>query len=176
MSPKRLPRRYWDANAFLGILLGEKDKVPACQAVLKAAEKRQLVIVTSAVTIAEVIKVKGKPRLKRESEQKIGDFFKHEWIVVVDCDRRVAEAARRLMWEHDFLLHKDAIHVATAIQGRVDQLDTFDGHLIRISGMVGNPPLLIGKPNLPEQLELTYGEDEAEETDEEESFDGEEED
>ena len=31
-------RRYWDANVFLGWLLGESDKVAACQGVLDAAE------------------------------------------------------------------------------------------------------------------------------------------
>lgn len=34
----------------------------------------------------------------------------------------------------------------------VNQLDTFDGELIGLSGKLGNPPLLIGNPNLPESL------------------------
>lgn len=175
MSPKRLQRRYWDSNAFLGILLGENDKVPDCQTVLKAADAGRLLIVTSAITIAEVVRTKDRPRLKRESEQKIRDFFKHDWIVVIECDRRIAEAARQLMWNHETLWHKDAIHVATAIQGGCVQLDTFDDSLIKLSGTVGNPPLVIGRPNLPEQLELGYGEEEAEAGEEAEELEDEEE-
>ncbi len=156
MSPRRLPRRYWDSNAFLGILLGEQDKVLDCKAVLKAAEAGTIIIVTSALTLAEVVKIKGQPRLKREAEQAIREFFKHEWIVIIDCDRRIGEAARQLMWDYEFLNHKDAIHVATAMRSRVDQLDTFDEPLIKLSGALGNPPLVIGKPNLPEQIEFEY--------------------
>jgi hypothetical protein len=48
--------------------------------------------------------------------------------------------------------HKDSIHVVTAIDAQVDQFDTFDGPLIRLSGQIGNPPLVIGPPNIPESL------------------------
>jgi GGDEF domain-containing protein len=44
VSPPRLPRRYWDSNAFLGVLLGEQDKVPDCQTVLKAGKDRRLTL------------------------------------------------------------------------------------------------------------------------------------
>ena len=89
MTSKKLPRRYWDSCAFLGILSGEEDKVPVCKPVLEAAEKGELVIVTSAVTLAEVIKTKGRPRLKAEKEQAIREFFQHKWIVVAECDRQM---------------------------------------------------------------------------------------
>jgi len=42
--------------------------------------------------------------------------------------------------------------MATAMDANVDQFDTYDGPLIALSGKVGNPPLVIGKPNLPETL------------------------
>ncbi len=45
--------RYWDSNAFLGWLAGETDKVPYCRPVLEAAQTGNLMIVTSALTIAE---------------------------------------------------------------------------------------------------------------------------
>lgn len=154
MSPKRTPRRYWDANAFLGVFNNEPDKVASCQTVLKAAEAGTVKIVTSAVTLTEVIKVKGQPRLKREAEQVIRAFFQHEWIVIVECDRSIAVAARQLMWDHEFLDHKDAIHVATAIRAGVTQLDTFDEPLCGITGRIGSPPLVIGHPNLVEQTQL----------------------
>lgn len=154
MSPRRIPRRYWDANAFIGIFNNEPEKVAACQTVLKGAQAGTIQLLTSAVTIAEVIKVKGQPRLKREAEDTIRNFFMHSWIVIIDCDRTIATAARQLMWEYEFLDHKDAIHVATARAADVVQLDTFDDPLCRLTGKIGNPPLVIGHPNLVEQTEL----------------------
>jgi len=49
---------------------------------------------------------------------------------------------------------KDAIHLATALRRDVafDQFDTFDKDLIRLSGTLGEPPLTIGRPNLPSKL------------------------
>jgi hypothetical protein len=34
----------------------------------------------------------------------------------------------------------------------VKQFDTYDGNLTKLSGQLGNPPLEIGYPNLPETL------------------------
>lgn len=58
------------------------------------------------------------------------------------------------MWQYEGLRPKDATHVATAIQAKVDVLETFDEELIKLSGAVGNPLLLIRKPYFPSQLEL----------------------
>ncbi len=54
----------------------------------------------------------------------------------------------------------------------MDQLDTFDDGLIKPSGQLGNPPLKIGRPDLPEQVELEFesgrGDDEGESAEESE--------
>jgi hypothetical protein len=49
---------------------------------------------------------------------------------------------------------KDAIHLATALNQdvEIDQFDTFDEALIKISGTLGDPPLQIGPPSLPPRL------------------------
>jgi len=49
---------------------------------------------------------------------------------------------------------KDAIHLATALRQDVqlDQFDTFDDGLIKLSGSLGDPPLTIGRPSLPPKL------------------------
>jgi hypothetical protein len=52
---------------------------------------------------------------------------------------------------------KDAIHVATALDGHVSALETFDENLLRKTGTVGNPPLLIRKPMPPAQRGLFDG-------------------
>ena len=83
----------------------------------------------------------------------IRGFFMHDWIVVRQLDRPTAEYARALIWQHNFD-PKDAIHVATAVLARAPNLDTFDGDLIKRSGQIGDPPLVIARPNVPEQLTL----------------------
>lgn len=145
--------RYWDSNAFLGWLAEESDKVPHCRPVLEAAESGGLMIITSALTIAEVLWLKGEQKLPPSRAKQIEAFFRNRWIVVREVDRFIAEDARQLVWDKN-IKPKDAIHLATALRQDVviDHFDTFDSGLIKLSGTLGDPPLLIGYPNLPAKL------------------------
>lgn len=89
--------------------------------------------------------------MPHEKAEVVQRFFQHEWIVVRDIDRAVAERAREVVWGHGER-PKDALHVATALDAGVKQFDTFDGDLIALSRAIGNPALIIGEPNLPGQL------------------------
>jgi hypothetical protein len=62
------------------------------------------------------------------------------------------QRGRELVWDNDALRPKDALHVATALDVSVGQFDTFDGDLIALAGKLGNPPLIIGNPNIQEPL------------------------
>ncbi len=112
-------------------------------------------ILTSALTIPEVLWIKGRNRVPADSAAKAEAFFKHEWIVIRELDRFIAEDARALVWDHN-VKPKDAVHVATALKRDlpIEQLDTFDEPLIRLSGKLGEPPLIIGKPNMEAALPL----------------------
>lgn len=145
--------RYWDSNVFLGWLADEADKVALCRPVIEAAQAGQLMIVTSALTIAEVLWLKGEPKLSAANAKKVEAFFRSRWIVVRDVDRFIAEDARALVWDKN-VRPKDAIHLATALRQDVaiDQFDTFDEPLIKLSKRLGDPPLEIGRPNLPGKL------------------------
>ncbi len=155
MSRSSKPLHYWDSCAFLALLKNEADKIDECKSVIKAAKDRKVTIVTSALTFIEVIKLeKGKPKLSKDVEEKIRDFFKHEWIYIYNVDRKIGELARDLMWQYEGLKPKDATHVATAVQAKVDVLETFDDGLIKLSGKVGNPLLPIRRPFFSNQLEL----------------------
>lgn len=146
---------YWDSCVFLALLKNECDKIDECLSVISAAMSGQLLIVTSTLTFVEVIKLKkGEPKLDREVEEKIRGFFKHEWIITRELDRSVAETARELIWDSN--LHpKDSVHVATALKSKVDLMDTFDNQLIKLSGTIGDPPLIIQRPQiLNQQLNL----------------------
>src|SRR4051794_35376668 len=112
--------RYWDADAFIGWLAGEEGKVDECQAALRAGEAGKTLLVTSALTLTEVLWLKRKPRLPAEAAEKVQLFFAHEYIVIHDLDRRIAEKAQGLVWNNG-IKPKDAVHVATAIDLTVDR-------------------------------------------------------
>ena len=108
--------RYWDSACFIGVVNEEQEKFSACMAVVNAAEHGDVRIVTSALTIAEVLWPKGRPfAIPREKKGILENFFQHEWIAVRDIDRRVAEEARELVWSYEALKPKDSLHVATAL-------------------------------------------------------------
>jgi hypothetical protein len=141
-----LPQRYWDSNAFIGWLAPEVDKVAECGPVVAAVDAGKLQIVTSALTLAEVIKLKhGHAPIPKSSRATIKAFFKRSSIVVVSVNRLIAEDARDLVWDWD-IDPKDAIHVATALYAKVPRLETFDDRLIKRTGQIGDPPLIIGRP------------------------------
>jgi predicted nucleic acid-binding protein len=65
----------------------------------------------------------------------------------------VSESAQELVWQHG-IRPKDAIHVATALDAKALALETFDEQLLKKSGSVGNPGLIIRKPVPPAQKKL----------------------
>lgn len=49
MAKKTIQKVYWDANAFLGFLKGEKDRVAACNRVIQAAKNGEVKIWSSSI-------------------------------------------------------------------------------------------------------------------------------
>lgn len=148
-------RRYWDTDAFLGYLNGEAHKSPGCQGVIQAAEEGRVSIITSTLTLAEVLWLKGHKPLAPDKAEEVKRFFQHEWIILAELDRPTAELGRELFWQHfPNLQAKDAVHVATAVRTRATRIDTFDGGLIALSGKIGSPLIEIGPPDLPLQQPL----------------------
>ena len=142
-------RRYWDSDFFLGWLLAEPDKEEQCRAVLDAAEQGKLIIVSSALTIAEVLAIRGRPRVGDDRRALVEAFFRNEYIVIRNLTRRVAETARSMVWDHG-IAPKDAVHVATALDARLTLLNTFDRDLCKHSNRLGSPLLTIELPQLIE--------------------------
>jgi predicted nucleic acid-binding protein len=143
---------------FLGWFQNEPDKIEGCRSVIRLAESDQLSIVTSALTIAEVLAVQGAAKIPREMAEKVRDFFKHKYIVIRDLDRATAERARELVWQYG-VSPKDAIHVATALSMQaympsgLDQFDTYDEGLVAKSrSFDAQPPLPFGPPNVQGSL------------------------
>lgn len=150
-----IERRYWDSDCFLGHICGEPGKAPLCAAVLNEAEHGKILIVTSALTIAEVLNLRHAKPIPKAERDKVTAFFKNPYIHVRNVTRRVAEIGRDLVWDLG-VAPKDAIHVATALDARLDLMNTFDGDPLKKSGQIGSPPLVICHPHGPPQggLEL----------------------
>lgn len=145
--------RYWDSACFLKYLKKEPD-YEKCAGVICKAEEGDVRIITSALTIAEVIYLKPNDKIDRKKSDDICKFFENEYIVIVNIDRKIAELARSLLWDYAALRADDAIHIACAIKAKVDVFDTFDDYLIKLSGTISVPPLLIRKPDIPYQVVL----------------------
>ncbi len=141
---------YWDSDAFLGWLQSEPEKVDLCEGTLKRAKLGEVLILTSALTLAEVLWMKGAPPIPQDKAEIVRKFFRRSYIRVRNVTRAVSESAQDLVWVHE-IRPKDAIHVATALDAGATALETFDKNLLGKSGKVGTPPLLIRKPIAPAQ-------------------------
>jgi predicted nucleic acid-binding protein len=146
--------RYWDSVVFLAYFQEESGRVDSCEAVLEAAEKGKILIITSALTLSEVLALRGAKRLPPipKLKTKVVDFFKNEYIAVQNVTREVAESSRDLVWDHG-IKPKDAIHVASAIAAGVTVFETYDRPLIRRGNKATTikfrEPPLRAEPSLP---------------------------
>lgn len=137
------PRRCWDTACAFGYLADQSGRAEQCQRVIDDAESGHSDIVISALTIAEVLHLKGEKRgLPSETRDRIRSFFRRSCFTVADVDRFIAEHAQDLYWEHQ-VMPKDAIHVATAIAAGAHYLETFDGVLLKKSRQLGGDPQLV---------------------------------
>ncbi len=125
-------RVYWDSCVFLTFLQDEEG-ADTCELVLGAAEKGDVLIATSALTLAEVLNLRGRPKLPASREDDVRRLFSHEYILVRNITRRTAEFARGLVWNND-IAPKDALHVASAIEAKLPVLHTFDKELLGKAG------------------------------------------
>lgn len=144
---------YWDADCFLGFLKRENDKINMCKGTTAKAQKGELIIVTSAVTLIEVVKLDRQLRLPAKDEKTIRNFFKNPYIHIHNLDSEIAMIARDLIWKHS-LSQRDSIHVATALKLKLDKMHTFDRQLHGLSNRHGNPKLQICKPDIEHQMEF----------------------
>jgi predicted nucleic acid-binding protein len=137
---------YWDSSAFLAYLKRENGRFDDCKKVLDAFERGELVIGTSTETIVEVAFKVRRDKVTPELESELDLFFQKRFEYY-DVDRNIATSARGLLWKHRKLHTKDAIHVATAIRMKADELHSYDEeHLIPLDGEIGG--LKICAPNL----------------------------
>lgn len=140
---------YWDTACFLGWFQKEDGREEPCRSVLKAAQDGKVVIVTSNLTLAEVLMYRGKKPIPKKDRELITKFFRNDYIVSRNVTRRIAEASREIVWDLG-IKPKDAIHVATALDEKLSKFHTFDDDLVKKTGKLGNPRLIIEYPSVDE--------------------------
>ena len=120
----------------------------------------QIVIVTSAWTLVEIVRTDGGEIISPESEQKIVKFFKNDFIEIRPIDRKIGEVSRYLQRSARAIGMRmpkaDSVHLATAmsVPGLL-ALYTFDEKdLVPHDEKWGDPPVKICLPPLPLQQEL----------------------
>jgi predicted nucleic acid-binding protein len=136
---------YWDSDAFLGWLQAEPGKDELCAGTLNRADLGEVIIFTSALTIAEVLWMRGAPMIPQDKADIVRKFFRRSYFRIRNVTRHIAENAQDLVWTQG-IRPKDAIHVATALDAHAVAMETFDAELIKKSRTIGNPPLLIRRP------------------------------
>lgn len=155
-------RIYWDSVSYLNYLKGNHPRHNELQMIIDDWKSGAVTIVTSALTITEVLYVKiqdseARMQIDRSREEDLRQLFEpppHQFLTIVELNRWIAMGARELVWSYG-VLPKDAIHVASALQAHVPVLHTFDGGLIKRSGTLGgNPTLRIEEPQWTRQLNL----------------------
>lgn len=136
---------YWDSVTFLAYFQSEADRVDLCQSTLERAEAGDVLIVTSTLTIAECLWLKGGPKLAKDRAPILRQFFRHSYISLRNVTRATSELAQDLVWDHG-LKPKDAIHAATAMEINATVIETFDNGFIKCSARFGNPAILVRNP------------------------------
>ena len=144
---------YWDSATFLAYFQQEDGRVDKCRGTLDRAEAGDVCIVTSALTIAECLWLRGSVPIPKNRAQVVRLFFRHSYLRVRNVTRKTSELAQDLVWDHG-VRPKDAIHVATALEARVPVIETFDQLLIAKTGLIGDPSLIIREPVGAQQARL----------------------
>jgi hypothetical protein len=89
---------YWDSDAFLGWLQAEPGKAELCAGTLKRADQGDVLILTSELTIAEVLWMRGAPVFPQDKAETVRKFFWRSYLRVRNVTRAVSENAQDLFW------------------------------------------------------------------------------
>jgi predicted nucleic acid-binding protein len=147
---------YWDADAFLRIINrdGDSTDLQGCDDVWAACIKGTTHIITSTLTVTEVIHKKGVPKIDPVHRPLINNFFRNAFISLKPLTREIAELARDVVWDSN-IMPKDAIHVATCAYFRIRELHTLDKNLILKNTITVNGfDVYPGKPHSQAQAEI----------------------
>lgn len=122
---------YFDSCVFLAWLKDEENRANVVAELFEEARKKEIKIVTSALTIAEVLNIQGfKSPIPKENREGVRKLFNNEWIITKGINRGIAEKAQEIVWEYG-IKPKDALHVATALTYSIKTLASYDDNLVK---------------------------------------------
>lgn len=153
MATDSLKRLYWDASVFLCFLSEEEEeRREICEDILQHASDGKVELITSMYTLVEVIRpkaIKWPAPLTDAQVAKLEGMFKWAWIKKIQVHEELALAAVRLAREKG-LKPADAIHTATAIQERADELQRWDYDFNKVASLIAvtEPSYLSQRPLL----------------------------
>jgi predicted nucleic acid-binding protein len=154
------PRVYWDACVFLSYINNEKGRVQNLEALLDRAEKGEIEIVTSTVSIAEVAFAAAEQVghiLDASVEQQIAKLWGPPIKLVefhAAIGARAAALSRTALTNGWSLKPLDAVHLSTAEQMAVGEFHTYDSGLVKYSAAIGVS--VIEPPTAPIQENLLF--------------------
>ena len=151
MGDNRTLRIYWDACCFISIL-NKDEHAERCLQVLEEAERGDVQLVVSSLTMGEVVRPKGSATpLPREKREQVLAFFEQDYIALVNLDREIVRLSLDLCWDHGFK-SRDALHIAAAKAVRCDVFETHDVRLLKlgegIEGIVFRKPVGAGQSEM----------------------------
>jgi predicted nucleic acid-binding protein len=158
---------YWDACVYMAWLKQEdayKDALPHIAEILRLNKERKNIIITSTLTICEVLE----SGLNADQDKEFLGCFRFKEHVSYDVDPPIAHRARELRDYYranpvngkSSLTTPDAIHLATATIHGADAFHTFDNGgmkdgegkkgipLLKLGGKIGKYDLAIGHPHI----------------------------
>lgn len=122
-------RVFWDSCVIIDYLQQEVTRYPDIRPMVERAEKGQLHIVVSEISVAEVIKleklaIRGVDIADQTSI--IGEWFEFPYVIPRIVDRRISFLAAQIKRNHN-VKTCDAVILATAIRHDVNFVYTYDG-------------------------------------------------
>jgi predicted nucleic acid-binding protein len=155
--PDQFQRPYLDSSVYIAAIKGEAaepGRGDVSAQVLELGRQGTFPIFASTFVYAEVIKDRDTPQLTEAEEAKIDAYLDQAFITWIELDLLIAKAARGLARKYR-LKPADAIHLATAVRVRADQLlawnpkdfkvgTTMEGVQIEEPHLIGYPALITG--------------------------------
>ena len=150
---------YWDANVFIAWLKAETcwpaSVTTGMNDVAREVTENRAILFTSALTSTEILQ----GTLTAEQKAKLASLMQRTNVQQVAADTRISDRASAIREYYntrgDKIKTPDAIHLATAILYRADEMQTMDGletktgkktKLLALSGNVAGYDLLIVNP------------------------------
>ena len=153
---------YLDSSVFIGWLKGEVvngiDRKRIAEHILTRAANGDFLVHISALTLAEVHKKREYERLTDQEDEEILAFFRTEFIVLIEVNRKIGEQANRFCRTYG-LSPVDAIHLACALDAGCDALLSWDEKLVAVN----HPHIRCERPQILGQLPLLTGDEGASE-------------